>query len=146
MKNRFHGVFSLVLIVTAVVVALIFLFTKSFPLGILYLALIIISSGVVLFAYCSKCTCRSTGCSHVFPGKLTRFLPVRKDGPYTSGDIPATSISLLVLFLFPQYWLWQNTELFVLFWVLTLGAVVEIRLFVCKECRNGICMMSPVQG
>ena len=78
MKDNFHGVVSLLLIFAAVIIALIYLLTLSSDLGLVYLAIVIITNPIVLYSYCAKCLCREEACSHVVPGMLTRFLPARK--------------------------------------------------------------------
>jgi hypothetical protein len=121
MKGRFHGVFSLILIFAAVIVALIYMLNLSGRLGLAYLAIILIANPIVLYSYCAKCLCREDACSHVFPGKLTRLLPGRQQKPYTFGDYFWTGISLVALLGFPQIWLWQSKSLFIAFWILLLG-------------------------
>ena len=139
MKQRFHGVFSLVLISIAVIIALINMQRHSVNLGLAYLLIILFSTPIVLFSYCAKCTCRDGACGHVFPGMLTRLLPERKQGPYTKGDYFWTAISLIALLGFPQFWLWQSKTLFVVYWMLLLLGLTEILFMVCRACNNQNC-------
>ena len=137
MKQPFHGVFSLLLFILAVAAALITLWRQSPWLGLLYLAITGLSAYGILFAYCCKCSVRFDNCSHVFPGRLTRFLPQREQGPYSFGDITGTTLFLGVIILFPQYWLLQNMPAMILFWLLAIVALAEIlsiRLF--RQCEN----------
>ena len=143
MKHKFHGVFSLLLFVLALAVALTTLLRQSVWLGLLYLAITGISAYGILFAYCCKCRVRHNNCSHVFPGRLTRFLPQRKQEPYSFWDIAGTALFLGVIILFPQYWLLQETMAMILFWLLVILAVAEILLFVCSRCENKQCLMCP---
>ncbi len=112
MKSNLHGIFSLILVLAAAVMALLYLLSLSPVLGIVYLGIIILANPVVLYAYCAKCLCREDACSHVFPGKLTRLLPARKQGSYKFADYFWTALSLLALFGFPIPWLWQSKMLF----------------------------------
>jgi len=139
MDRNFHGVFSLVLVYAAVIIALIYLLDLSAALGSVYLAIVVISNPIVLYAYCAKCVCRKEACGHVFPGKLTRLLPERKQGPYTFGDYFWTCVSLMALLGFPQVWLWQNRILFVSYWILLLVGLAEILFLVCRACGNENC-------
>jgi len=143
MRNKFHGLFSLTLFATATVVALIALSIHSIQLTVLYLVVIGLSFTGVLYAYCSKCIVRSENCSHVLPGKLTRLLPDRKQGPYTFKDIGGTAAGLAAIVLFPQYWLIQNKPAFIIFWFLVVVAVAEILTRVCRQCQNTRCLMCP---
>ena len=139
MKGKFHGVVSLLLIFAAVIIALIYMLTLAGNLGLVYLAIIIVANPIVLYSYCAKCLCREEACSHVVPGMLTRFLPTRKQGPYTWGDYVWTGVPLIVLLGFPQVWLWQNKTLFVVFWILLVVGLIEILFLVCPRCQNENC-------
>ncbi len=139
MAQRFHGVSSLILIFLAVAVAWVYLLNLSSTGGLVYLSIIIVTTPVILFGYCAKCTCRENACSHVFPGKLTRWLPSRNQGPYTFGDYFWTGISLIALLGFPQIWLWQSKSAFIAFWILLVVGLAEILLLVCPRCKNENC-------
>ncbi|MEN8245467.1 MAG: hypothetical protein ABFS43_11275 [Thermodesulfobacteriota bacterium] len=94
MQHKLHGVFSLLLIVLAVTVALTTLWRLSPWLGLVYLAICGFSACSILYAYCAKCSARLDNCSHVFPGKITRLLPQRNQGPYSFGDVAGTAFFL----------------------------------------------------
>ena len=143
MKHKLHGISSLVLFVMAAAVALINVWVYSPWLGLLYIAICGFCSYGILLAYCAKCIARLDNCSHVFPGRITRLLPKRKQGPYSFGDIAGTALFLGVIVLFPQYWLLGNTAALALFWVLVVTAVAEIFAFVCPRCENRQCLMCP---
>lgn len=142
MAGKFHGVFSLILILISIVIALIYLLRNSTGWGLVYLCIIVIVNPIVLYSYCAKCLCRDDACSHVIPGKLTRLLPARKPGPYSQMDYYSTALSLTVLFGFPQAWLWQNLAILIAFWMLLIVGLVEILLFVCRTCSNDNCPMN----
>ena len=143
MKQPFHGVFSLLIFVLALAVALTTIWRHSPWLGLLYCAICSLCSGGILYAYCGKCSVRFDNCSHVFPGKFSRLLPQRKQGPYSFGDIAGTALFLGVIILFPQYWLFKHATALILFWVLAIVAVAEILIFVCSRCENKQCLMCP---
>jgi len=107
--------------------------------GILYIVLIGLSFFVVAYAWCAKCPCRSGACTHIWVGKLTRFLPQREPGKYTVGDWMGQVVYLMGLHLLPQYWLWQDKALFVLFWGLALATFLVGPLYACKGCPNKHC-------
>jgi len=139
--HNLHGILSLMLIKVAVLTALVYLFFTSAAIGSIYLALIIAASLTIMYAYCAKCAARDHHCSHVAPGKLTRWLPQRDSGPYSTLDLLATGGSLILIFIFPQYWLWQNKTVQLIFWGVTIVALAEILLRVCPDCRNQNCML-----
>lgn len=143
MNNKFHGVFSLILLALAIVAGLVSLWRHSFWLALVYLLVTGLAAGGILYAFCAKCLVRLDNCSHVFPGRLTRHLPRRRQEPYTFGDIGVTMILLAVILLFPQYWLVPDMRSLILFWLPALLAVTEILLFVCRTCENTSCLMCP---
>ena len=144
MKSYFHGVFSIILILASVVMALAYMLSVSPGWGVVYLGTIILANPVVLYTYCAKCLCRENTCSHIFPGKLTRLMPPRKQGPYTRKDYFWTSLALIVLFGFPIPWLWQTTILYFSYWLLLLLGIAEILFYVCRTCRNANCPMCSI--
>jgi hypothetical protein len=144
MKSNFHGVFSLVLILASVVMALSYMLILSLGWGLAYLVVIIIANPIVLYAYCAKCLCREDACSHVFPGKLTRLLPARKQGPYAIADYFWTALGLMVLFAFPIPWLWQSKIIFFGYGSLLIIGLAEILFLVCRTCSNANCPMCPI--
>ena len=139
MNRKFHGVFSLALFAISIGAGLISVLGESMSMGLLYVGIILIAPLIVIYYFCSKCTCRSEGCGHVLPGKLTKYLPEREQGPYTFWDVFWTAIPLIVLFLFPQFWLWKNMILVFLFWASCLIGLFELLLFVCRSCKNANC-------
>ena len=144
MKNNFHGVFSLILILASIVIALSYMLNESAGWGLIYLGIIILANPTVLYAYCAKCVCRDDACSHVYPGKLTRLLPTRKQGPYTIMDYFWTALSLIALFGFPLIWLWRNTVFYFGYWLLLLTGLAEILFFVYRSCPNKNCSMCSI--
>jgi len=54
-------------------------------------------------------------------------------------DILGAAVPLTVLIIFPQFWLWENKIFLIIFWLLVFIALVEIRLFDCRNCNNEKC-------
>jgi hypothetical protein len=138
-KREVHGLISLFLIVVAIMIGVISIFTASLPMAAAYLVIIFLSTIVIIYSFCSKCACRSEGCGHVLPGKIAGLLPPREEGTYTFPDIGGLVISIILLFGFPQYWLWGNMILMVIFWVFIIIGLTEIRIYVCPRCSNENC-------
>jgi len=143
MQNKFHGVVSLLLLFLAIFVALRSLSNHSLWLALLYLVMVGLSSCGILYAYCTKCSARLDNCSHLYPGKLTRLLPQREQGPYAFWDVAGTALLLGLIILFPQYWLIKQAAGLILFWALVIVAVADILVFVCPRCNNKACLMCP---
>jgi hypothetical protein len=142
MRGQFHGIASIGLVLVATVIAIVAMFRTSLALGVGYLVVCAVAPGVILYAYCAKCPCR-TNCGHVFPGKLATTFTNRQPGPYTTVELVATGLALLLLLGLPQVWLWRYTWSFIAFWALNAIALVQIRAFVCRVCDNAYCPANP---
>lgn len=140
LKNKFHGVFSLALIDVAIVVCLYSITINSLLFSALYFVGTLISIFTIVGLFCSKCTSKND-CSHVYPAQLTRYFKNKCAQKYSINDYIGTGIAIGFVFLFPQYWLWKNTGLFVFFWALFLIAGLQINLKVCTTCKNTKCGM-----
>jgi hypothetical protein len=138
--NRVHGLTSLGLVGIAIGIAAAVLFQTTFALGLLYLGITVASATAVLYAYCAKCPCK-VHCGHVLPGLAAKRFQ-RRPGPYSTLELGAMLLALLVLFAFPQVWLWSHTALFIIFWALSGVALVDIRRYVCRACTNAFCPLN----
>jgi hypothetical protein len=107
--------------------------------GFLYLGIIALSFLCVAYFFCAKCACRLHACMHLWLGKPTILLPKRTPEPYTLGDSAGSLLYLVGLHALPQYWLWQNSGLFVIFWALAFATFFVGPLHACKGCQNTFC-------
>lgn len=139
MNPQIHGILSLVVITAAVITAFLGIVQSSLFWAVLYLAGILLSSLIIVYSFCTKCPCRDTSCGHVIPGKLTRFFPRRREGPYTLADMVGVVVPVVFIVVFPQYWLLSNIGYFILFVVFWILAAVDIQFFVCRVCTNTYC-------
>jgi hypothetical protein len=146
MNRKFHGIFSMVLAGVAVALGLFAIARESWLMGLLHVVICVVASVIVVYAFCAKCPCRLHDCAHVLPIKLTTLLPPRKEGPYTALDIVGMSVPLLLIFLFPRFWLWKNPIFLVIFWVLCAAAAIEIVYYVCKGCQNTYCPVCTLRN
>jgi len=145
MKRILHGWISLFLM--AIIVALGFKCICKYSLifAILYGCIAIDGLTAVLAAFCSKCPCRLTSCRHIILGPITRILPGRKEGKYSAIDIVFTTIGVLSIIIYPQYWLFKDVPTFIGYWVTVFLLVLEITLFICTGCENLFCPMRKCQ-
>lgn len=141
MKRQQHGILSLILFFMAVGIGAISIAPSSSLMAITYMLISAISFVLIVYSYCSKCSCRKHTCGHVLPGIITRFLPHRIEAGYTIMDYIGVALPLSFIVLFPQYWLNDNSLLIVSFWSLVLVAAVDILLKVCKGCENENCRL-----
>ena len=143
MQTNTHGMISLCLIFAAIAVALGAVVLKSPLLALIYLVVCALCFLNIVYSYCAKCPCRGKDCSHEFLGSLTKFLPKRKEGPYSFVDILSTLISIGAILIIPHLWLVYNIPSLVLFWLLMIIAGLEIVFLVCPDCSNRFCFLCP---
>ena len=139
-----HGWISIILMALIVGIGTLGIFRVNRLMAGAYLVSVASGMTGVLYAFCAKCSCRDT-CRHIFLGPLTRYLPRREMTPYTSADLAMTATGLSPMVLFPQYWLFTQKPLLLLFWQLTAALLVEILLFICKGCDNQYCPAKKIR-
>ncbi len=98
---------------------------------------------IMVYSFCSGCICRLESCVHILPGKITKVFPYRKTNNYSIGDVLDVGIPLIVLLVFPQFWIWKNKPFLIGFWLLFGVTIIDIKLFVCKKCKNEKCLFFP---
>jgi hypothetical protein len=143
MNRQQHGMLSLIFLGISLAVGIFSIGKSSVLLAILYGCVLGLSGVVILYSFCARCMCRGTTCGHVIPGMLTKYLPRRMSGRYTSGDRIGMVLPLVVSLIYPQYWLIGNLWWWGAFWVLFIGASIEIRTQVCRGCGNRNCPAMP---
>ncbi len=139
MNRQLHGILSLLILAAAAATATLAILQSSVIWAVLYLIGLFLSGLVAIYSFCTRCPCRNTACAHVIPGKLTRFFPGRREGPYTFGDRTGLVVPIVFFIVFPQYWLLSHPPYFYLFAGLCLAAAVDIQFFVCRGCSNCYC-------
>ncbi len=139
MRNTFHGVVSLSLMFISIMIGLLYIISDSIAMGLLYFLIIIVSLLIITYSFCAKCPCRFDSCGHILPGKLSQLLPIRKNDDYTAWDFTGVVMPVAALLIFPQFWIWEDKIALIVFWLLFFISLIEIRLYVCKVCKNEKC-------
>ena len=142
MKNKIHGLISVLFFFVSTIIGTVAIMRFSLLFAIFYIIISLFSFMIVLYSYCSKCVSRND-CGHVIPGLITKILPKRKDGKYTTLDVFGIIFFMLVIIVLPQYWLIKTIPLLITFWALLIICGIEISLFVCKKCNNINCYLCP---
>jgi hypothetical protein len=141
MEDNSFGVLSLFLVFMAMAIAVGTVFPTAPLMAVLYIVIALFGFVLVLVSYCAKCPCRENGCGHVLPGKLAKFLPKRKEGPYSLTDYTFTAIGAAAILLIPQLWLIRNIPALLLFWGCAVVAALISYLLVCPDCPNEYCYL-----
>lgn len=146
MNSKFHGVTSLLAESLAIVIGFTAVWQAHKVAGVIYAVLILAAVPVILYAYCSKCEVRLTGCRHIIPGQITRMLPARENTQYGVRDYVGLMLPVAMLVAFPQPWLLENLPLLILFWVCFASGLIQILLKVCQGCGNQKCLMGHLRN
>lgn len=143
MNAKTHGKISIVLIVTAQIIAFAYGFTIR-P-GLSLVALLIWASAIVMILgnFCKHCTGCEKGCAHHWPGKMTHKIfgcvPIER---YSNTQLASTAIGAGVMMIMPAVVLWGHGY-GVLAYAAVLGiGVAEITTKVCPACCNRICPLN----
>jgi hypothetical protein len=140
MQSKRHGLISLSLIGIAIFIAAFIAATLNILLMAGFLLFSVLAFVVIIFTYCAKCACKHH-CPHLIPGKIAKTIN-RLPGPYSKIELIILGIALCVLLLLPNIWLRQNINALILYWVLVILAIIEIRKYVCKPCGNINCPLN----
>lgn len=143
MKKRFHGVFSICLLTVALIIGGFSIYQANLVLCLVYFILIPLSFLIVIYSYCTKCPhVGDNSCRHVIFGKIAKLFK-QKTGKYTKFELIETLFPLMIIVMFPQYFLFKTPILMIIFWLLAVIAAVEVFLFVCRGCYNKNCINCP---
>lgn len=140
-KTQRYGVLSLGIMGVAAIFAALAMFATSWLLGVVYLAICAFTPQAIVYGFCAKCPNKEQ-CGHVFPGKAAMRM-LRPAGAYTPFELGGLGVAAILLFGFPQVWLWRYPALFWAFWGLLIVAGVMIRLAMCPVCGNVYCPGNP---
>ena len=145
MNYKVPGLISIFVMFMALGIADYELFTGSLLLGAVYMLCIPLVFLNTLYHYCSQCPhADHNTCRHVIFGPIVaKLFKPEAPAPYKPAQILGALIPLAALVIFPQAWLWQNTPLFVLFWVFMMLAGMIVRVGVCPRCENSNCSFCP---
>lgn len=139
MKNKIHGVFSLIIASTAILISAYFISKSSIALGTAFIILCGIIAVAILRLFCAKCPSRNN-CGHVLPGlALKKLFKNVKPGPYSFVDISIFLFSVAIVVIIPQFWLYKNMPVFIVYWAMIIIAGIDIKFAVCTQCENGFC-------
>jgi hypothetical protein len=116
--------------------------------GWIYVAFMVLGQVfLVLPALCAHCPYpyEHNDCLLLPAGLLRRLIKYR--GPeITGGGKVALSIGMAGAVLIPQYWLFREPLLLILFWALLLPFLAFFQFYLCNHCRHTGCPANRVPG
>lgn len=122
------------------------IFSTSILWGVIYSAFVIFGAAVVAsYLFCPHCP-------YPFKYETCLFFPagiIKLFGRFRSEQMSIIEkvgafgwfAGLIVI---PQFWLFQNYILLIIFWVLALPLLVRVRTYICKRCRHFFCPLNAV--
>ncbi len=141
MNKKIPGVLSLLFIFSAALLAVYYLFQIKTDYAIIYLVSVFAGSLLMVRSWCTKCS-RSDRCPHIIPGFMIKLMKKREPGKYERMDYAGLIAGFLLILLPPQFWLIQSLPHFLIFWGMIILGIIEIRLYLCKDCNNSYCVLS----
>jgi len=145
MNRQQHGLISFLMGCLAIIIGCAAIAQSSILLAILYLCIVAFCGLIILYSYCCKCPCRLTSCAHLIPGKITTVLPRRMIGKYSLVDFIGFAVPMIIVIIFPQYWLVKKVPYLVAFWLLIIIAVADSYSVVCIGCENRYCPLREIE-
>jgi prepilin signal peptidase PulO-like enzyme (type II secretory pathway) len=62
-----------------------------------------------------------------------------KPAPYSFLEIAIFILFIGLVVIVPQFWLYKNMPLFIIYWAMMVFAGIDIKCAVCTQCENGYC-------
>ncbi len=113
---------------------------ENLVLSILYLLFIIGGSFLVFYCLCTHCPHQFMHgkCTFVPFGlqkKLFKFKPRKMNVFEIIGHNLITKGAIII----PQFWLYKDLKLLIIFWILCLPTILRLSFYHCKKCQNYGC-------
>lgn len=139
MNINFHGLLSLALVSFAIAISIVSVLQQSVLYGLFYLLLLCLIAIHIIKGLCAICPSRNS-CGHLIPGFVAKTVfPKISPRPFLKAEFIVLVVEIVLIISIPQYWLFKNSTLFIMYWFLFIVAGVEILLFVCRKCKNEYC-------
>ena len=131
-----------------IIIGLYVIFQESIAWGLGYTAFLIFGF-VVLFGYgvCAHCPYPYKYSDCFFPpfGQLVAKMYKFRPEPFNVIDKIGFFIIMGGMVVIPQYWLFKNYAMLVVFWILCVFMVALLQFYGCRRCRNFTCPFNTVK-
>lgn len=102
--------------------------------------------GGLLVVYCFLCVY----CPYPYHFSDCLFMPYQlitgvakeREGECGAGDMAGLTIVMMILLVFPQYWLFQHMGMAIAFWAILVFFAVAFPMIYCNRCRHQRCMFN----
>jgi hypothetical protein len=114
----------------------------------IYLAFVVLGQlFLALPALCAHCPYpyKHNDCL-LLPADMVRSLLTYRGPRLSKGEKAALTIALAGTVIMPQYWLFREPVLLILFWALLLPFLGFFQFYLCKRCRHTGCPANRIPG
>ncbi|MBU0992650.1 MAG: hypothetical protein KJ737_09170 [Proteobacteria bacterium] len=113
-------------------------------IALAYVAFVIVSLEFVVYRFCSYCPypCNHSNCLMMPYQMVTKYHKMDRKPQSLFDRMTFPLVMLVILPLIPQYWLFKNTALLLLFWCFTIAALVSMLTFKCRHCLYKACFLN----
>ncbi len=145
MKTNIHGITSILIAMSAWIIAIVLGFSNSVLVGNIGIIVTLVALMIVIRSYCSKCPGRNGHCSHHVFGKVARVFNDRCHLSYDKRDIVIVSTSLIIMLTTHLWMLIPHKTWMLIYLLLNSIAVGEILMHVCPNCLNRKCPLNRIK-
>ncbi len=120
------------------------IFLENVWIAAIYIIFMMLSLIYVAKRFCSHCPypCKYSDCL-MMPYKIAIKLSKSDQMPMSMSDrLIFPLVMLVALPLIPQYWLFKNYTLLILFWAVFIIAWSSVLFFKCRYCHNKECILN----
>lgn len=119
---------------------------QSIAWGLLYISFIIFGMFILLgYCVCAYCPYIHPGYSDcLFPpfGTVVRKLYKFRPGPISTLDKIGSLIMMVGVIAYPQYWLFKNYTILIIFWIFCLPTLMGFVFYECRRCQHHDCLFN----
>jgi len=122
------------------VIALYGIYLESITWGLIYAIYLFLVLIVILGCFCAYCPYpyRYSDCL-LLPYGLIKKLFKARPGPISTLEKSVLIVTMIGMIAIPQYWLFKNLTLLIMFWILFILISVPFPFYICKRCQNYNC-------
>lgn len=138
-KAKFHSILSTILLNLGFLTGIWAMFSISPFWGFVYVEIVIISPFVISYLWGKRCSSKDRVCEHSVVQKLSSLMMKKEKETYSLREFLITMTVIVITLFLPQYWLMKNMFFMGLFWSFIGVGILEMRIGVCKGCKNRQC-------
>jgi len=122
------------------IIALYGIYSESIAWGLIYMIFLFLGTFVILGCFCAYCPYPYiySDCL-LLPYVLIKKLFKVRSGPISTLEKSVLIVIMVGMIVIPQYWLFKNHTLLIMFWILFILISVPFPFYICRRCQNYNC-------